>query len=89
MTSKVKSMHFDEWFNEQERLVKIIFLFIPIVGWLIEILVRVSALIKSQSTTNILGLIIFVIGGYIFQFFDLIYLAISDKMLLVEEKEDV
>ena len=89
MTSKVKSMHFDEWFNEQERLVKIIFLFIPIVGWLIEILVRVSALVKSQSTTNILGLIIFVIGGYIFQFFDLIYLAITDKMLLVEEKEDV
>lgn len=88
MTSKVKSMHFDEWFNEQERLVKIIFLFIPIVGWLIEILVRVSTLIKSQSTTNILGLIIFVIGGYIFQFFDLIYLAITDKMLLVEEKED-
>lgn len=82
-------MHFDEWFNEQERLVKIIFLFIPIVGWLIEILVRVSTLVKSQSTTNILGLIIFVIGGYIFQFFDLIYLAITDKMLLVEEKEDV
>ncbi len=89
MTSKVKSMHFDEWFNEQERLVKIIFLFIPIVGWLIEILVRVSTLVKSQSTTNILGLIIFVIGGYIFQFFDLIYLTITDKMLLVEEKEDV
>lgn len=88
MTSKVKSMYFDEWFNEQERLVKIIFLFIPIIGWLIEILVRVSSLIKSQSTTNILGLIIFVIGGYIFQFFDLIYLAITDKMLLVEEKED-
>jgi uncharacterized membrane protein YbhN (UPF0104 family) len=81
-------MNFDEWFNEQERLVKIIFLFIPIIGWLIEILVRVSALVKSQSTTNILGLIIFVLGGYIFQFFDLIYLAITDKMLLVEEKED-
>lgn len=81
-------MYFDEWFNEQERLVKIIFLFIPIIGWLIEILVRVSALVKSQSTTNILGLIIFVIGGYIFQFFDLIYLAITDRMLLVEEKED-
>lgn len=88
MTSKVKSMYFDEWFNEQERLVKIIFLFIPIIGWLIEILVRVSALVKSQSTTNVLGLIIFVIGGYVFQFFDLIYLAITDKMLLVEEKGD-
>ena len=81
-------MNFDEWFNEQERLVKVIFLIIPIVGWIIEILVRISALVKSQSTTNILGLVIFVIGGYIFQFFDLIYLAITDRLLLLEEKED-
>ncbi len=77
-------MNFDKWFEEQERLVKIIFLFIPIVGWVIEVLVRLSAMIRNSSTMNILGFVIFLIGGYFFQFVDLIYLCITDELLIIE-----
>ena len=37
-------MKFDAWFNKQNRLIQIILLILPIVGWVTELLVRLSVI---------------------------------------------
>ena len=51
-------MTFDKWFEEQALWLKIVLLIIPFVGWVVEILIRVSAVIRKSSTLNIVGLVI-------------------------------
>ena len=51
-------MTFDKWFNEQPLWLKIVLLVIPFVGWVVEILIRVSAVIRKASVLNIVGLVI-------------------------------
>lgn len=79
-------MTFDKWFNEQSRLIQVLLLIIPFVGWIIEILVRLSAVLRNASNTNLLGLILFiVIGGFwIPAIIDLVYLILNGKLILCE-----
>ncbi|MBO6280831.1 MAG: hypothetical protein J6M95_04575 [Bacilli bacterium] len=79
-------MTFDKWFEKQDRIVKIILLIIPFVGWVVEILVRISAVLRNASTTNILGLILFILlgGFWIPTLIDLIYFIVADKFLFYE-----
>lgn len=79
-------MTFDKWFEKQDRLVKIILLIIPFVGWVVEVLVRLSALLRKTSTTNILGFILFLVFGALWvpALIDLIYFIITDKFLFLE-----
>ena len=46
-------MTFDKWFEEQALWLKIVLLIIPFVGWVVEILIRVSAVIRKASVLNI------------------------------------
>ena len=50
-------MSFNKWFDKQSRLIQLILLLIPIVNWVVEILVRLSALLTNASGKNILGVI--------------------------------
>ena len=77
-------MTFDKWFEQQSLLLKIILLVIPFVGWVVEILIRVSAIIRKQSVINIVGLVIGVIGGLIWAIVDLVFVIISGNLLLLE-----
>ena len=77
-------MEFDKWFNEQSLLIKVILLIIPFVGWIVEILVRLSAVLRKSSTVNVVGLIIGVIGNWIWSVIDLIYLVVKGNLLLIE-----
>ncbi len=77
-------MKVDNWFSDLDKLSQIILLIIPVVGWLVEILVRLSALIRKQSSVNIVGFVIYLIGGVFFSYIDAIYLAITDKQILIE-----
>lgn len=77
-------MTFDKWFEQQSLLLKIILLVIPFVGWVVEILIRVSAVIRKQSVINIVGLVIGVIGGLIWAIVDLVFVIISGNLLLLE-----
>lgn len=74
------------WFDEQTLLVKIILIIIPFVGWIIELFVRISALIRRQSGINIAGLIVFaILGGFwILCLFDVISLLLNDRLILIE-----
>ena len=58
-----------KWFNSLPRLIQLILLLIPGVNWVVEIVVRVSALIEKPNVNHILGFIFGVcipcIGGWI------------------------
>ena len=77
-------MTVDKWFDSQDRLVKVLLLIIPFVNWIIEILVRISAILRNPSQLNLIGLIVYIIGGWILGFVDLIFVIIQDKMLFIE-----
>ena len=79
-------MNVDKWFNSQSRLVQVIIFILPFVGWIVEILVRLSALLRKQSTTNILGFVLYLlIGGFwIPVLIDLVYLILKGKLILTE-----
>lgn len=78
-------MTFDKWFNEQSRLIQVLLLLIPVVGWIVEILVRLSAVLRNASTENILGLVIFgFFNFWILGIVDLIYLILNGKLILCD-----
>ena len=84
-------MHVDEWFDYQEKLVRVVLLFIPVVGWVVEILVRISALIKKKCSMNIVGLVVFILLGWAWipTILDTLFLVIFDRlMFLVKDDED-
>ncbi len=79
-------MTFDTWFNEQSRIVQVLLLIIPFVGWVVEILVRLSALLRNPSGINLIGFILFIfLGGFwIPAIIDLIFLIIEGRLILTE-----
>ena len=72
-------MNFDRWFNSQDRLVKVILLIIPIIGWIVECLVRLSIMLRTQSILHIVVFLLFLIVGWswILCLIDLIYLVVK------------
>ena len=84
-------MNFDEWFDYQSKLVRIVLLFIPVIGWVVEILVRISALMKKKCRMNVVGLVVFILLGWAWipVILDTLYLVIFDKlMFLVQQDEE-
>ena len=79
-------MKVDAWFDELSILTRIILIIIPFIGWLVELLVRISALIRKQSGVNIAGLIVFaILGGFwVLCIVDVISLYLYDKLILLE-----
>ena len=76
-------MTFDKWFEEQALWLRVVLLIVPFVGWVMEILIRVSAVIRKSSTLNIVGLVL----GAVIPFFgivDAIVLLITGKQLVLE-----
>ena len=72
------------WFNKLSKVVRIILMIIPVVNWVIDVVIRIEALIKKQSTHNIVGLILFAFFGYVLAFIDLIMVIIDRDFILVE-----
>lgn len=77
-------MAFDKWFDQQSRLVKVILMIIPVVNWVLEVLVRVSALLRKNSGVNLIGLILGIFGNVVWAWIDLIVLIITGKLFLLE-----
>ena len=70
-----------KWFNSQSRLVQIILLLIPFVNWIVEIYVRVTAVIEKPTTENILG-VIFGLIIPVFGWIDLIWVLLFNHLSL-------
>ena len=77
-------MAVDKWFNNLNRVVQVILLIIPFVGWIVELLVRLSVMLRKADALHIVVFILFlVIGwGWILCLIDLIYLAIKGHLIL-------
>lgn len=77
-------MKFDKWFDEQSLLIKAILLIIPFVGWVVEVLVRLSAFLRNKSGVNLVGLIIGIIGNVIWSIIDFVVLLVTGHLFLLE-----
>lgn len=77
-------MTFDKWFNSQSTLLKVILLIIPIVGWIVELLVRLSVMLRKQDAVSIVVFLVFLIigWGWFLCVIDLIYLAVKGHLIL-------
>ena len=83
-------MNFDEWFFYQSKMIQAILLFIPVIGWIVEILVRISALTKNQCSTNIVGLVVYILIGWawITTIVDMFYLIATDRLMFCYIEDD-
>ena len=70
-----------KWFNSQSRLVQLILLLIPFVNWVVEIFVRVTAVVEKPTTENILGVILGLIIP-VFGWIDLIWVLLFNHLCL-------
>jgi hypothetical protein len=81
-----KNMKFDKWFNKQSRLIQVILLVIPFVGWFVELGVRLSVALRTKDIIHILVFVLFlVVGwGWILNLIDLIYLVLKGHLILAK-----
>lgn len=77
-------MSFDKWFNSQERFVQVLLLIIPFVGWIVELLVRLSVAVNKKDAVSILVFVLFLVVGWswILCVIDLIYLIVKGHLIL-------
>ncbi len=83
---KENYMKFDKWFNNQSRLVQVLLLVIPFVGWIVELLVRLSVMLRTKSVVHIVVFVLFVVvgWGWVLQLIDLVYLVVTGRLILAE-----
>ena len=77
-------MNFDKWFNKQSRLVQIILLLIPFVGWIVELLVRLSLALRKKDLLHIVVFLLFVfVGwGWVLEVLDVVWLLLYGHLIL-------
>ena len=74
-------MDFDKKFKKQPRLIQLILLLIPVVGWITEILVRLSSFLRKPNLTSLLG-VVFGLIIPIFSWVDLVWVLLFGKLCL-------
>ena len=73
----------DAWFHKQSKLIQVILLLIPVVNYIVEILVRWSAVLKKGGIVRIVVAIIVTIPtGIIIGWLDAIWTLLFNKLLL-------
>jgi len=77
-------MTFDKWFNSQSRLLKVLLLILPVVGWIVECLIRLSVMLRTKSLVHIVIFLLFLLVGWTWLLcvVDLIYLIITGQTLV-------
>lgn len=75
---------FDLWFNKQDRIVQVLLLIFPLVGWVVELCIRGSRAFRQQDPVSIVVFILFVVLGWswILALIDLIYLGVKGHLIL-------
>lgn len=73
----------DKWFHSLNRIIQVILLLIPVVNWIIEILVRWSAVLKKGGILSIVVAIIVTIpSGVVIGWLDAIWTLLFNKLIL-------
>ncbi len=76
-------MTFDKWFNSQSTLLKVILLILPFVGWVVELLIRLSVALRKKDAVSIVVFVLFLFIGWswILCLIDLIYMVVTGHLL--------
>ena len=79
-------MNFDKLINQQPTLVKAILLIIPFVNWIVELLIRLSVMLRTKSVVHIVVFILFLVlgWGWFLGLLDLIYCLVTGHLFLAE-----
>ena len=79
-------MNFDTWFHNQSKVIQIVLLILPLIGWIVDLLVRWSAFIKKNSAVNlVMALVITLFGEFwILTILDAIWIALNNKLFIEE-----
>ncbi|MBE5742457.1 MAG: hypothetical protein E7360_03945 [Clostridiales bacterium] len=79
-------MTFDKWFNSQSTLIKAILLLLPVVGWICEILVRLSVLLRTKKGGHLIVFLIVLFLGefWILGAIDFVYMILNGHLILGE-----
>ena len=75
----------ERWFSQQSYITQVILIIIPVIGWIIEAGVRISALIRLRSKNHIIGLVVFVIFGWawVLNIIDCFFLYFKEDLMLI------
>lgn len=71
----------DAWFHKQNKLIQILLLFIPVVNWFTEVVVRWSAFLKKGGALRLVISLIVTIGGLFIGWIDMIWVLLFNKLL--------
>ena len=84
-------MNIDKWFEEQSLVVKIILIILPFVGWIMEILIRISAYLRNKNSMDLILLILFLLLGWTWipLIIDVVFLATKGHLFLAGDFEDL
>ena len=76
----------EKWFSKLDFLSQAILIVIPFIGYLVEIGVRIFAVIRLHSKKNIAGLVTFVLLGWalLLNIVDVFVLSRTDDLMLIE-----
>ena len=77
-------MKFDKWFYSQTTLLKVLLLLIPFVGWVMELLIRLSVSLREKDVLHwvVFGLFVVVGWGWILCVVDLVYFLLKGRLIL-------
>lgn len=73
-------------FFELPRLVQIILLIIPIVGWIVELIIRWSAVLEKFTLLNLIAALIYTFLGWgiVLQIIDIIWIVLFKHLFLTK-----
>ena len=79
-------MTFDRWFNKQSTLLNAVLRLIPVVGWIVECLVRLSVALRTKSVVHIVVFLLFLLvgWGWVLCVIDFVYLLITGHLILAK-----
>ena len=74
-----------EWFDKQSNIVKFILLILPFVGWVMELIIRWSQVLKDASVLNIVVALVYTLFGWawVLGLIDAIMVLLGNKMLFL------
>jgi len=77
---------FIKWFNGLSKIVRIILLLIPFVGWVFEIILRCAQMLKKATVLNIVVFVVYLFAGWawVLNVIDVICIALNDKQILMD-----
>ena len=73
-----------KWFNKQSRLIQILLLLIPVVNWVLEVLVRWSAFLKSKSIITLIFAIVVTFFGIVVGWVDLVWCLLFKHLIFAK-----